>query len=183
MVKLPSSGGSYTRGEDGNLTRTEGPTKPSGGLGPIAKSSDADDVIAALQKRLGVDTDQALATALSVGRSTIANWRRRGRVPERYMALVDEDAQRRLGAAFNFDLLSAEERSALILAIMRMQKGFLTELLSYPEFLRRAGYIPAQITSHVSQALLDLLAEMEEKGYDDPQQCLNEIVFNEFFSD
>lgn len=182
MAKAPSVGGRYIRDAEGNLTRVEGPTKPSGGLGPIAKSDHADDVIAALQRRMMVDTDQALAEALSVGRSTIANWRRRGRVPERYMALVDEDAQRRMTAAFTFDLLSAEERAALILAIMRMQRGFLSELQSYPEFLRRAGFVPVQITMHVSEALRDLLAAMEEKGYDDPRQCVNEMVFNEFFS-
>ena len=115
-------------------------------------------------------------------RSTIANWHRRGRVPERYAALADEDAQRRLVAAFNFDLLSLEERAALILAIMRMQKGLQSELSSGPDFLRRGSFIPVQVTTHVEQALRDLLAEMERKGYDDPLQCLNEMVFNELFA-
>lgn len=182
MAKMPASGGSYIRDAKGDLTCVEEPTKPSSGLGPIAKSADAEDVIAALQARLHAGTDQALAEALSVGRSTIANWRRRGRVPQRYMALVEEDAQRRLAAAFTFDLLSSEERAALTLAIMRMQRGYLAEISSYPEFLRRGGFIPVQITEHVSQALLDLLAEMENKNYDDPYQCLNEMVFNELFS-
>ena len=75
-----------------------------------------------------------------------------------------------------------EERAALILAIMRMQKGLQSELSSDPDFLRRGSFIPVQITTHVEQALRDLLAEMERKGYDDPLQCLNEMVFNELFA-
>jgi hypothetical protein len=72
--------------------------------------------------------------------------------------------------------------AALVLAVMRMHKGFLAELASFPEFLRRGGFIPAQMTKHISEALRDLLAAMEAKGYDDPRQCLNEMVFNEFFA-
>lgn len=101
----------------------------------------------------------------------------------RYARLVEQNTQERLKAAFNFDLLSDEERSALCLAIMRMHKGFLADLQSYPEFLRGGPFIPAQITSHMDKALCDVLAEMENEDYHDAQQCLNAMVFNEFFSE
>ncbi|WP_375263263.1 hypothetical protein [Palleronia sp.] len=40
---------------------------------------------------------------------------------------------------------------------------------SYPGFLRRGSFVPAQLQIHVESALLDLLNEMEQGGYDDPQ--------------
>lgn len=182
MTTSPSRGGSYIRDAEGKLKMVEAPTRPIGSLGASAKPQETDAVIEALKERMKVDTDQALAEALSIGRSTIANWRRRGRVPQRYMRLVDEDAQKRLSAAFNFDLLSEEERAALCLAIMRMQQEFLSELQSYPEFLRLGAFIPKQIRAHMDMALCDLLAEMEREGYQDARQCLNAMVFSEFFS-
>lgn len=183
MAKLPTEGGSYARNDDGGLTQVDKPTSPSDGLGPIAASDTADDVLSALQARMRVSTDQALANALGIGRSTVTSWRRRGRVPTRYARLVEQDAQERLSAAFNFDLFSDEERAALCLAITRMHLGgFLSQLDSYPEFLRRGGFIPAHLHKNMEVALRDILAEMETKGYEDAQQCLNAIVFEEFFS-
>ena len=183
MVELPSKGGSYTREADGSLKRTEGPTQPTDNLGTIARSDSAEDVLEALQKRLRVSTDQALADALGLGRSTVTSWRRRGNVPTRYAQLVEQDTQKRLSAAFNFELLSDEERAALCLAVMRMSRGFLSEMQSYPEFLRRGTFIPSQISVHMDKALRDLLAEMESEEYQDAQQCLNAIVYSEMFSE
>lgn len=183
MGKMPSRGGSYVRKPDGSLDQVEPPTAPKGDI-RSAVEENADAVIRALKQRLSAETDLDLAEALSVGRSTIANWRRRERVPSRYARLVDVDAQTRLNAAFNYEMLSSEERAALCLAVMRMHMGgFLTQLESYPEFLRRGGFIPSQIAKNMEAGLRDLLSEMESKGYDDPQQCLNAMVFAEFFQE
>lgn len=172
MGKMPSSGGSYVRHDDGDLERVEEPS-----------TACASAVIETLKSRFGVSSDLELANALSVGRSTIANWRRRDRVPERYATLVDENTQKRLKAAFDYEMLSGEERAALCLALMRMHTGgFLTQLDSYPEFLRRGGFIPAQLVKNMEVALLDLLSKMEKEGYEDPSQCLNAMVFEELFS-
>lgn len=181
MGELPSSGGSYLRDEDGNVSRIEGPTKPAEGVGPVASSGDAEDVLNALQARLKVSTDQALADALNLGRSTVTSWRRRGKVPARYARLVEQDAQERLKAAFQFEMLSEEEQAAFCLALMRMHKGFLADLQSYPEFLRRSGFIPTQVRVQMEKALSDILAEMEREDYQDARQCLNALVFAEFF--
>ncbi len=183
MVELPTKGGSYTREADGSLEMTDATKKPDDALGPIARSDSAEDVLEALQKRLRVSTDQALADALGLGRSTVTSWRRRGNVPTRYAQLVEQDAQKRLSAAFNFDLLSDEERAALCLAVMRMTRGFLSEMQSYPEFLRRGAFIPSQISVYMDRALRDLLAEMESEDYQNAQQCLNAIVYSEMFSE
>lgn len=88
--------------------------------------------------------------------------------PERCAALVSDDAKERLSAAFGYHLLSREKRGALFLAIMRMHRGW-PEMDSYPGFLRRGSFVPAQLQIHVESALLDLLNEMEQGGYDDPQ--------------
>lgn len=183
MTRLPTKGGRYIRNEDGSLTQVEGPTRPRKGLGALSESDAAEDILAALQTRMKVSTDQGLADALGLGRSTVTSWRRRGRVPARYARLVERDTQERLQAAFNYELLSYEEQAALCLAIMRMHLGgFLTQLDTYPEFLRNGASIPLQIMKNMEDALRDLLAEMEEEGFDDPQQCVNAMVFKEFFS-
>ena len=47
-----------------------------------------------LRETFAVETDDALAKALGIGRSTVTSWRRRGKVPERYgrLATVSEPA-------------------------------------------------------------------------------------------
>lgn len=183
MGKLPASGGRYIRKEDGTLEQVEFPTKPREGVGLVARSDAAEDVLAALQERLKVSTDQGIADALGIGRSTVTSWRRRGSVPRRYARLVEHDTQSRLGATFRYDLLSDEERAALRLAMMRMHHGFMRDVgASYQEFLRRGGFIPQQIVSHMEGALVDLLARMEADGFDDANQCVNAMVFEEFYS-
>ncbi|TNF19343.1 MAG: hypothetical protein EP318_14985 [Rhodobacteraceae bacterium] len=183
MNKVPSRGGSYIRDKQGDLHVVDGPQKTPAVEGAVAKSSDAEDVLSALQKRLKVNTDQALAAVLGIGRSTVTSWRRRGKVPARYARLVEKDTQERLKAAFEFDLLSDEERAALTLAVVRMHHNWLPKLDEYPEFLRQGGFIPAQISQHVDQALRDILGELERVEYQDVQHCLNAIVFAEFYSE
>lgn len=183
MGKLPSSGGSYIREDDGSLKRVEAPTSRPEGAGTVAKSDSSEDILKALQERLKVGTDQALADALGIGRSTVTSWRRRRNVPRRYARLVEHDAQMRLGSTFRYDLLSDEERAALRLAMMRMHRGYMTEMSgSYQEFLRRGDAIPRQIVLHMDRALKDLLAKMTNDGFEDANQCANAMVFEEFFS-
>lgn len=175
MNKYPNTGGSYVRDEAGQLHRTSGREIPATGGG------NAETIIYALKKRHGVKSDQELADVLGLGRSTVTSWRRRGSVPKRIAVLVDHDAKERLSAVFNFDQLSIEERSALILAVMRMHRTWLKNLDSYPEFLRNGGFIPTQLASHTETALFDILGELDQEKFTDPQQCLNALVFREFF--
>ncbi len=64
---------------------------------------------------------------------------------------------------------------------MRMHRDWLPALETYQGFLRLGGFIPVQIGSHMENAVFDLYAEMDETGFTDPQQCLNSMVFREFF--
>lgn len=147
----------------------------------LDESGDAAKIIDELKGRLAVVTDQDLAEALRIGRSTVANWRRRNRIPKRYSVLVDEDAKKRLSAAFDYSLLSSDEQAALSLAIMRMHRNWLPQLDSYPEFLRHGAFIPVQIGSHLEKALFDLLEEKKRGGFESADQCLYSMVYREFF--
>jgi len=91
---------------------------------------------------------------------------------------------KRLSAVFNYDASSEEERAALSLAMMRMHDELMAQARSsYPDFLQKPGFIPVQIRHHMETALFELTAAMEERRFDDARQCLNALVFEEFFAD
>ncbi|MBV2360985.1 helix-turn-helix domain containing protein [Thalassococcus sp. CAU 1522] len=145
-------------------------------------AKDAEGIIVALKRRFRVETDQGLADRLKLGRSTVASWRRRGSVPERYARFADRT---------EFDLFGlgvgdwdAQERAASVLAMMRMHNGYLKEISNYPDFLRRGGgIIFNSYTLHLENAFLDLQSAMETQGIDDPWKCLNLMVYQEYFEE
>lgn len=139
------------------------------------------DILAALKQRLRVRTDEGLAKVLGVARSTVTSWRRRGSIPDRYARLVDPDGRKATDEAFNFAIWSDAEKAALSLALMRMHKGYFTEVIGYSDFLARGGFFPVQLTVHMDKALRSILAEMEERRIEDAFQCLNMLVYEEFF--
>ena len=62
----------------------------------------AGEDIRVLKETLGVGSDAELAAALGVERSTVAQWRRRGSVPERYFGFLNlEHSVPRLARFFN----------------------------------------------------------------------------------
>lgn len=73
-----------------------------------------------LRKTFDAETDDALAKALGVGRSTVTSWRRRGRVPERYGQLANVPATASFGQRLR--LLRgdrSQERFAEVLGVTR----------------------------------------------------------------
>lgn len=70
----------------------------------------------------------------------------------------------------------------MTLALMRLIKGFGAQITDYPSYLSKGGFLHAQMAIGVEKALLDINALMDDEGLNDAQQCLNLIVFNEFFS-
>lgn len=145
----------------------------------LGMDSTVDDIIAALKAQFRVGTDQGLADRLKLGRSTVTSWRRRGVVPERYARfasslptllpdLVDP----------GFDEV---ERKAIVLALMRLIRGYGQQIVDYRAYLSKGGFLPAQLAVGVEQALLDLAAKMAEENLDDAQQALNLIVLEELF--
>lgn len=143
-------------------------------------SDDVNQKIELLKRRFHVQTDQGLAERLRLGRSTVTSWRRRGALPERYAQMAE--GQVTFLPDFLDKSLTRVDRAAMTLALMRLIKGFGAQITDYPTYLSKGGFLEAQMAIGVEKAFLDITALMEEGGMDDAQQCLNLIVFNEFFS-
>lgn len=141
--------------------------------------TDVDSTIDRLMQRFRVTTDQSLADRLSLGRSTVTSWRRRGSVPMRYVRLADEIPT--LLPDFLNPEWSDEERAAMRLAL-RLIKGFGARFTDYPSYVSNSGFLPAQMATGVEKALLDISARMERDGLDNPARCADLIVYEEFFS-
>lgn len=54
-------------------------------------ADDVDEIVAALRKRLGAETDADLARKLRINKSTISSWRARGNVPDRFHGILRGD--------------------------------------------------------------------------------------------
>lgn len=50
---------------------------------------DAKETVTALKEKLGAETDADLARKLRVDKSTVASWKSRGNVPQRYASILD----------------------------------------------------------------------------------------------
>lgn len=142
--------------------------------------TDVDNTIDRLMQRFRVATDQSLADRLSLGRSTVTSWRRRGSVPARYARLADEVPT--LLPDFLNPEWSEEEKAAMRLALTRLIKGFGARFTDYPNYVSNSGFLPAQMATGVEKALLDINARMERDGLDNPARCADLIVYEEFFS-
>lgn len=143
-------------------------------------SDDVNEKIELLKRRFHVGTDQGLAERLRLGRSTVTSWRRRGAVPERYAQMAE--GQVTFLPDFLDKTLTDVDRAAMKLALVRLIKGFGAQLTDYPTYLSKGGFLSAQMAIGVEKAFLDITALMDDEGMNDAQQCVNLIVFNEFFS-
>lgn len=143
-------------------------------------TDDVEEVLESLKRRFRASTDQALAERLSLGRSTVTSWRRRGSIPERYARLAQEVLS--FPPDFVDPRWTATERAALSLALLRLIKGFGAQLTDYPTVLAKQGFLPAQLAMSVERALLELSARMTESGIEDPTQCLSLMAYEEFFA-
>jgi transcriptional regulator with XRE-family HTH domain len=136
-------------------------------------------VVARLKQRFHASTDQELAEKLSLGRSTVTSWRRRGSVPERYARLADGEAVTPFGLPWTY--WTEEENAALSLALLRHGAWQAPIVQDYGAFLSKAGFIVPQLLSQMQTALDDLRRAMQTRGIDDPRQCLQVMVWEEFF--
>jgi hypothetical protein len=132
-----------------------------------------------LKQRFHAVTDQELAEKLSLGRSTVTSWRRRGSVPERYAKLADGEVVSPYGLPWTY--WTEEENAALSLALLRHGAWLEPLKQDYGMFLSKVGFLVPQLLSQMQKALPELRHEMQTRGIDDPRQCLQVIVWEEFF--
>lgn len=140
----------------------------------------AELVVDRLKARFRAQTDQDLADALKVGRSTVTSWRRRGSIPDIYVRMSWTDTFVPLGLSST--VWTPTEHAAFTLGMMRMIKGIGSQVSDYPGFLQKGGFLPVQLYSLVGQALSDLQSEMKARAIEDPAQCANLMVYEEFYA-
>ncbi len=87
---------------------------------------DAATIIDELRSRLDVVTDADLARSLDIDKSTISSWRSRGRVPERYVRMLDRDgSDEYLGPPVRW---TAKDRVAFDMALLRFTRALAGDL-------------------------------------------------------
>lgn len=143
-------------------------------------SKDVEEKIETLKRRFHVSTDQGLAEKLRLGRSTVTSWRRRGAIPERYVQMAE--GQTTFMPDFLDEGLTEVDRAAMQLALMRLIKGFGAQMVDYRDYLSKGGFLLPQMAVGVEKAFLDLTRKLSESENSDITQCLNLIVYDEFFS-
>lgn len=141
----------------------------------------AAQVIEKLKTRFRVGTDTDLAARLRISRSTIANWRNRDSVPERYRKIADGQTS---WAAYSqsYGEMSDVERAAMRIAIMRLVRDFGDVATDCRAFLERSMEAAASWQLYWSRACKDLYNEMSVRNCESAHHCADLLVYNEAFA-
>lgn len=121
---------------------------------------EAATVIADLKNALGVTTDSDLARKLRVDKSTIASWKARGSVPDRYKGIAAGDPmQAMLAPPLKW---SEHEQAAFSLALFRFCRTFAGEIAAadFHTMLRVFGTTSWQLWVLFAEAQTDLAEEI-----------------------
>lgn len=123
-------------------------------------SENPKEAISRLKELFGVETDAELARALKIDKSTIASWKSRGRVPQRFVDISNGDNSLALGAAPV--KWSSQENAALALALLRYATIY-RPLLDNPKFeeVMRLVSRPGDLWTLFSQAQRDLVEKCD----------------------
>jgi hypothetical protein len=129
----------------------------------------SNDAIRALKAALEVKTDVELAKALGIERSTVAQWKRRGGPPEKYMMMIGEDPKRfaRAWDAVRHHLLGRVENHYFL----RAGLAFLPKDLPTPPNASKAEL--GQIREQMLLALMNL-AQITTYNRLEKRYCENE---------
>lgn len=140
---------------------------------------DAAKVIEKLKARFRVETDADLAVRLLISRSSVANWRNRDSVPDRYRRIADGETN---WAAWSipYPELSDVERAAKRIAMMRLIRDFGSVAADYRGFLEHSMEAATSWQPYWAQACRDLHQEMELRGSDNAHHTADLLAFREF---
>jgi hypothetical protein len=129
----------------------------------------AELAINALKKRFGVATDLDLARALKVAQSTVAGWRKRGSVPDRYLSAGPGN----VGYTFTTApmLWNDEEHHALAVALARLFRDHGHKYASFEEFAIGQPLISTSLWDYLTEAVRELREHCDRTG-DDPRMAM-----------
>jgi hypothetical protein len=114
----------------------------------------AEIAIEALKHRFKVQTDAELARALKVGHSTLVSWRKRGNVPDRYLAAGPGD----VGDTFTTPpmMWNDLENAAIPLALARLYRDHGHRLTDYRDFLQGGGEMVFLLWQYIALTVRDI---------------------------
>ncbi len=141
---------------------------------------DAGQVIEKLKARFRVETDSDLAARLLISRSSVANWRNRDSVPDRYRRIADGEVN---WAAWSkpYGEMTDIERAAMRIAITRLVRDFGTVATDYRSFMEDSMKAAVSWQPYWAKACNDLFVEMERRETDDAHHTASLLVYNELF--
>lgn len=144
--------------------------------------NDAGEIIERLKARFRVDSDSDLATKLMISRSSVANWRNRNSVPDRYQRIAEGELN---WAAFFAGVvdMSEVERAAMKLAMLRLMRDFGDIATDYRSYLEKSGTATASWPLYWHEACKDLQSAMAERDSDDAFNIVSILAYNEVFAE
>lgn len=142
---------------------------------------DVDVIIAKLKAKFRVRTDTELATALHLGRSTIAAWKNRESIPEKYVQIANGEYLHEFYGETPWRLWAPLEQAGMELAIMRLMRDYSEMLADYSAFLKDGPSVPVVLADYHGKAISDLAEKMADLGLEDEKRALHLLVFEEFF--
>jgi hypothetical protein len=143
---------------------------------------DAAQVIEKLKARFRVESDSELAARLLISRSSVANWRNRDSVPDRYRRIADGEIN---WAAYSkpYGEMTDVERGAMRIAIARLVRDFGHIATDYRAFMEDSMLAASSWQKYWAVACKDLYREMEQRGSEDAHHTASLLVYNELFGD
>lgn len=139
-----------------------------------------DDLIQAIKITFAVETDEELAKALQIGRSTISSWRLRGSVPKRYLMRKPGDPQ----SVVNFPPLEwgQEEQAAFTLAMARFIRTHGHAFETYRQFLEHGASAAAEFWVIHQDTKGELVREMNARseGQSHPMTVMQIMAYDDF---
>lgn len=142
---------------------------------------DASQVIEKLKARFGVATDADLAARLLISRSSVANWRNRASIPDRYRRIANGEANWAAYAKPYVEMTDVE-RAAMRIAVARLIRDFGHVATDYRGFMEDSMRAAASWQKYWSEACRDLYSEMEARGSEDAHHTASLLVYKELFS-
>ena len=96
-----------------------------------------EEVLAALKRHFGVETDADLARKLRVDKSTISSWKARGSIPARYQGILEGSSSSTVGVSPI--KWSEHEKAAFDLALFRFSR-IMTEKANLSDYVESLTY-------------------------------------------
>lgn len=134
--------------------------------------------ISDLMLRFKAETDEELAKCLGIGRSTIASWRRRGNIPDRYLSRQPGQDKSVVSTAPIY--WSDEERAGFRLALLRASRDGFQDFKNYKQFVKGSAMAVANFLMVFNEAKNDVIRMMDKHKDMSASDAVSLLAYEEF---